>query len=136
MSAAERIIVKVQLPDGGIVEYAIELSTGPRWKLVVQGIDEGQKEFVADDLFDAQLLLRKELEKAGGRLLCAGARSDVFPSGMSRSMSGGRKAYIMQLGKSPIRSDLVDIFSYAEPGVVGTVGQQQQFHQKWIESRS
>ncbi|HXR90220.1 MAG TPA: hypothetical protein VN750_08055 [Steroidobacteraceae bacterium] len=134
---AERIIVKVQLSDGKVVEYTIELATGLPWKLIVQGIDrDGQKEFVADDLFDAQLLLREELEAAGALLLCAGARSDVFPSGMSRSMSGGRKAYMMQLGKSPSRSDLVDIFSYAEPGVVGTVRQQQQFHQKWIESRS
>jgi len=47
-------------------------------------------------------------------------------------MSGGRKAYITELGKKP--TEIVDIFDYAPPESVGSVGQQSAFHVKWVES--
>ncbi len=55
-------------------------------------------------------------------------------SGMSRSMSGGRKAYVTKLGRPALAQDLVDIFDYAEPNCVGSVTDQQVFHSKWVES--
>lgn len=66
-----------------------------------------------EDLFESLGSLRRLLE-AEDRLLCvAGARGDVFPSGMSRQMSGGRKAYRVVRGRRPGRNDLVDIFDPA-----------------------
>ena len=63
-------------------------------KLVASGLGLNNREFAGVDLFAAFLELREELEKAGHLLLCAGSRVDVWPSGMSRSMCGGVRAYI------------------------------------------
>ena len=131
---SETRCVKVQLADKNISECTIETSDEPPWKLTFSGIHTGQSEFKADDLFEAMIGLRKELEARGCLLLCAGARADAFPSGMARDMSGGRKVYITRLGVQAARSDLVDIFDYAEPESIGTVEQQREFHQAWIAS--
>jgi hypothetical protein len=88
--------------------------------------------FEGSDLFDALMSLRKQLEGAGFRLLCAGARRDVYPSGMARSMGNARKAYIFELGKPA--TELVDIFAEARPEQVGTVDEQQRFRQQWMTS--
>lgn len=83
-------------------------------------------------MFDALIVLRKQLESAGLRLLCAGARRDAYPSGMARSMGGARKAYIFGLGKPA--TELVDIFAEAQPEQVGTVDEQQRYRQQWMAS--
>ena len=57
-------------------------------------------------------------------LLCAGARPDIFPSGMSRGMGDGRKAYITRLGQPALRTGLVDIFDDAELDAVRTIEEQ------------
>jgi hypothetical protein len=132
---SETMSVKVQLADKTIRDCAVEASHAPPWKLICSGIDADRRGFDGDDLFEAMIGLRKELEGLGCLLLCAGARADVFPSGMSRSMAGGRKAYVTRLGMPAGRSDVVDIFDYAGPESVGTVEQQREFHQKWIVSQ-
>lgn len=93
-----------------------------------------QREFSGDDLFDALVKLRTQLERHGCQLLCKGARPDVFPSGMSRSMGGGRQAYIMRLGKPARMEDLVDIFDFAAAEQVDVVDAQKEFREKWINS--
>ena len=113
------------------MEGAIEVHTRP-WKLVFSAPGLQRQEFTARDLFDALVALRRELEKLGIKLLCAGARTDVFPSGMSRSMGGGRKAYVMRMGTPA--SELVDIFDYAGPELVGGVDQQREFRDQWLVS--
>jgi len=75
--------------------------------------------------------LRKKLDEQGALLLCAGSRIDVFPSPMS---SVGYKAYVTRLGFQGQREDLVHIFDYASPEIVGTIGQQNEFHSQWTES--
>ncbi|GCE91922.1 hypothetical protein MSKU15_3523 [Komagataeibacter diospyri] len=49
-------------------------------------------------------------------------------------MSGGRKAYIVKKGKPANLSDMVDIFDYAKPSVIGTVAQQEEFFKSWVNS--
>ncbi len=127
--------VKVQLADKTIRDCTVRVSHAPPWRLTFFGIYLEQREFDGNDLFDAMVALRRKLEGLGCLLLCAGARPDVFPSGMSRSMAGGRKAYVTQLGMPAGRSDMVDIFDYAKPEWVGTVEEQRDFHRKWIASR-
>jgi hypothetical protein len=131
---SEAKTIKVRLADGTIKECAIALSNSPPWKLTFSGIELGVPEFSGEDLFEALNALRGALEKSGAQLLCAGARPDVFPSGMSRGMGGGRKAYVTRIGAPALRTDLVDIFDYAGPELVGTVAQQEAFHEKWTES--
>jgi hypothetical protein len=126
--------IKVRLGDGTIKECAIVPSSSPPWRFAFSGIELPVPEFAGDDLFEALIALRSELEKIGAQLLCAGARPEVFPSGMSRSMGGGRKAYVTRLGSPALRTDLVDILEYAGPEAVGSVAQQKAFHEKWTGS--
>ena len=77
------------------------------------------KAVIAVEAFNAIQALRQYLEAKGYRLLCVGARPDVVPSGISRSMGGGRQAYFIRSGKQA--TELIDIFDYAEPALVGTV---------------
>jgi hypothetical protein len=76
------------------------------------------------DLFDALTTLRRSLESDGWLICCAGASRDVYPSGMSRQMSGGRAAYRHVTGRQPGQADLVDILDAVDPvEVVGVDAQ-------------
>jgi hypothetical protein len=108
---------------GGVVEQvSISPSVRSPWTLVVSGLGMQSRAFEGNDLFDALTALRKDLENLGFRLLCAGARPDVYPSGMARSMGNARKAYICELGRPA--TELVDIFAGARPEQVSTLSEQ------------
>ncbi len=92
------------------------------------------REYVADNLFDALLLLRERLESNNVKILCTGSRYDVYPSRMSIQMSNGRKAYQLTLGKQAEENDVVDIFTPASVEQIGTVADQRAFYKRWIES--
>lgn len=85
-----------------------------------------------DDYFNRPVELRLKVERQGHRLLCAGCRPEVWPSGMSRDMGGGRKAYVHCRGYPT--EHLVDIFDPAATEAVGTVQQQRDFIADWLES--
>jgi hypothetical protein len=88
--------------------------------------DVGGDRYVASgfDLFDSLTKLRRALE-ADGLLICIqGARADVHPSGMSRQMGGGRRAYRHVSGRRPGVADLVDIFDAADCKEVVSVENQ------------
>lgn len=119
--------------DGKLLKLSVKISVSPPWTLEYDW--SGQHRSLHDtDLFEALREMRKELEDAGYQLLCAGARPDVAPSGMSRDMGGGRKAYVLHLSKPGSRDDMVDIFDAAEPASVGTVQQQREYFEKWKAS--
>ena len=87
-----------------------------------------------DDYFDCLTAVRRTLESEGAILLCQGARRDVWPSGMARSMAAGLKAYVLVNRRPPTPDDLVDIFDPAEPGDVGTVTEQERVRDEWFAS--
>ncbi|MGD9584853.1 MAG: hypothetical protein AB7V26_14445 [Lysobacterales bacterium] len=133
----EEIVIHVLLADGTIQAIRVDIQQIGEmglWSLKVLDMAMAGRSYVGDDLFEAMIELRKDLEQGGSALLCAGARQDVFPSGMSRSMSDGRKAYVTRIGEPANRSDLIDIFSYSPSPTVGTVQQQSMFHAEWVES--
>jgi len=125
--------VKVQLTDGTIKECSIDIMSSSPAKLLFSGLRLPKRDFLGDDLFEAVIALRLELETIGAQLLCIGSRRDAFPSGMSRDMGGGRKVSIACLG-NPMNEKLFDIFDYAEPELVSSVADQNEFHEKWIAS--
>ncbi len=90
--------------------------------------------FTGSDLFEALCDLRQALEGMRIQALCAGAQVNVYPSGMSRSMSGGRKAYVLKEGVRS--SDLVDIFERGDALFCGSVADQKAFYQTWVRSLS
>lgn len=97
---------------------------------------EGSKEFVADgsDLFDALINLRKILYSHGLFILCKGAHVNVYPSPMSRSMSGGLMAYELTKGQPASRKNLVNVFDEGDESVVGSPDDQIAFYKEWLDS--
>jgi hypothetical protein len=128
----QSVRIKAVLPSGAIEEVAISPSCSPPWTLNFSGLGMRDHTFSGTDLFGALVALRRHLEGMGYRLLCAGARRDVYPSGMARAMGSARKAYVFELGKPA--QDVVDIFAQAQLEQVGTVDEQEQFRQEWIGS--
>src|ERR1700722_4465885 len=132
MNKTENITANVRFSDGTIAELRLEISLDQECGLCqirLVGSEENVTCFRETDLYKAMQALREYLEAKGCQLLCAGARPDVAPSGMSRSMGDGRKAYVLHLGKQA--TELVDIFDYAEPALVGTVQLQREHVRAW-----
>lgn len=126
------LTARILNPDGSIHCGVFRTSVNPPWKLTFSGAGVVEQVFEGSDLFEALTALRVQLENKGFRLLCAGARRDVCPSGMSRSMGGGRKAYVFEIGKSA--KELIDIFEDALPNQIATVEEQFLFRQEWMKS--
>jgi hypothetical protein len=110
-----------------------ETAPAPEAWLEFRDFDGTLRRFEASDIFEALVAVRRSFEERGCRLLCAGARPDVWPSGMGRSMARGRKAYVTRLGSPAKLEALVDIFDPATTELVGTVEEQRAFHEKWFE---
>jgi hypothetical protein len=86
------------------------------------------------DFFNCLCQIRLELEKKGIKILCNGARVDVWPSGMMRDMSNGILAYIMKMGLQSKVEDRVNIFEPAKPEEIGTVHEQSEYAKNWFKS--
>jgi len=119
-------------PDGSVTVLEVSPTSTPPWALTVNGGAFRERRFEGDDLFSALIALRRELEPSGGRLLCAGSRRDVYPSGMSRSMGSARQAYLIKLGEPA--TVLVDIFDRADARDVGTIDEQSAYKTRWATS--
>ena len=87
----------------------------------------------SDNIFDSVVELRKKLELKNIYLLCNASVINVYPSGMQKEF-GGTKAYKLQMGKQAILIDVVDIFDYDSELKIGSVKEQEEFYENWIES--
>ncbi len=96
--------------------------------------DEWTLESTAEDWFDAFCAIRRDLETRELLPACYGAHLQAFPSGMSRSMGGGRKLYRLTLGKQALTKDLVGLFDAGDDVIPSTVDAQHQFFDQWIDS--
>ena len=131
----ELIKVKIKPNHGAIIEAELKVeSVGNKCLISLNTYEIINGYFEAQDLFGAFVQMHSYLDQQGAKLLCNGARRDAFPSGMSRRMGGGRKTYITRLGMPSRRTDLVDIFDYAEARNVGTIQEQKDYHDKWVSS--
>jgi hypothetical protein len=80
--------------------------------------------------FFALAEIRLELEKKGLKILCNGAKRNVYPSGMSAI---GELAYELKIGKQAKKQ--VNIFHEAkEIKDIATVNEQKEFWKAWLES--
>lgn len=130
-----RVAVQIADPSGtrtATIEY------GPKRDLcsLKLTLDDGRA-FTAEssDYFECLILVRRDLEAEGIVVCCHGARRDVWPSGMTRDMGAGLKAYVLRLGRAPDRGDLISIFEPADRALIGTVAEQQGHFREWWESR-
>ncbi len=84
-------------------------------------------------LFEALQIARNEASKVGLTLLCNGARLNVYPSPMMRSMGGAAMAYTLTLGEQAQRKNIVCIFDNTEEPI-STPKEQDEFYQRWLKS--
>ena len=87
----------------------------------------------SDNIFDSVVELRKKLELNNIYLLCNASAINVYPSTMQKEF-GGTKAYKLQMGKQAVLTDVVDIFDYDNELKIGSVKEQEEFYENWIES--
>lgn len=122
MDLEERFILLVS--DSATRTEQLKISTSPPWALVLSW---GDVELASDgnDSFECLTNLRLELESKSWQICCAGARIDVYPSGMSRQMSAGRKAYVHSPDPSAGGNYLIDIFDASHRSICGTVAEQR-----------
>ncbi len=94
---------------GSAVRGELQIDGASPWRLRLEcgGVGYSSEGL---DLFESLTSLRLQLEADGLALCVEGARADVFPSGMSRQMTGGRKAYRIVRGRRSGPDDLVDVF--------------------------
>ena len=130
-------LVNVQLADGRMSEaelvsfakYAFEAYAGATClELQIENVGNFAQE--SHSHFDALINLRKELEPLQIKVLCWGARKDVWVSGMQRDMGAGKTAYLLSFkgeGRKPEQS----IFDYAPPETIGTVEEQRKYADAW-----
>ncbi len=93
-----------------------------------------ERHFDAPDLFECLRAFRRVVEPEGFRVLCQGARPNVWPSGMSRD-AGAWKSYVHTLGQPALTKDLVGTFDPVDDiASVGTVAEQDEFMRRhWEE---
>ena len=87
----------------------------------------------SDNIFDSVVELRKKLELNNIYLLCNASVINVYPSTMQKEF-GGTKAYKLQMGKQATLNDVVDIFDYDNELKIGSVKEQEEFYESWLES--
>ena len=138
LAEAERYPVRVIGGAGGDATGELQVweeAPGQPGAVLVRLVLGGEAvQAVAEDCFAALVELRRELEATGRLLVCNGSSLDVYPSGMSRSMGVGQKAYRLTMGRQALMADLVSIFETA-PGVrPSRVDQQAAFFERWIAS--
>ena len=134
----ERRPVTLISSDGGAVpgEFLLwEESPGDadRVRLAVRfGGEEVARE--ADDFFSALCSIRTDLEAAGLMPRCYGSSRNVHPSGMSRGMGTGERAYRLYPGQRGRASDVVDIFDDGPDVDPVSVQMQEAYYRAWLES--
>src|SRR4051812_17953875 len=102
MVELEKKPVEVVSTDGQVskAEFTLWEMSPLNEEMVRLVLTTGDKVFTADadSYFDALNLIRHDLEEIGLRPKCFGASLNVYPSGMSRGMGTGDKAYRLTLG--------------------------------------
>ena len=69
-----------------------------------------QLEECVGDVFEALGMVRRRIERESLVPFCWGASLDVYPSGMSRNMSAGLRAYQLRMGELARTADLLRSF--------------------------
>jgi hypothetical protein len=120
---------------GGEHECRITCDVAGRAYHLTAIVDRGEPLSVeAGDCFEGLRLIRRQLDRENLRLCCAGARRDVWSSGMQRDMGMGLTAYVLTVPRTEQRPPVVGIFDAAETDTVATVADQEAFYQEWLAS--
>jgi len=127
-------IFDIEIINNGKIEksklFLLEIEDEINLKIEIERTIYSSK---SDNIFDSIVELRKKLELNNIYLLCNASVINVYPSGMQKEF-GGTKAYKLQMGKQATLSDVVDIFDYDSELKIGSVKEQEEFFESWIEN--
>jgi hypothetical protein len=128
--------VDLPLLSGGAVVDACKLrfTNSPPWSLHFASSMIGDGLLEGVDLFECLKTFRRSLEERDLRIGCNGARVDTWATAMSRQMGGGRKVYVLTMGKQQSLEDLVDTFAEGPIDKIASVDEQNQYFKQWLES--
>jgi hypothetical protein len=90
----------------------------------------------ADDLFEALVRIREQLEPQGWFVAVQGSRLGVYPTAMQREMAGGLNVQVMRMGEQARLGDVVETFAEADPSTLATVAAQRERAMEWERSVS
>ncbi len=122
VQGGSRLLARIRFSDGE--PCVVEASIGPDPPIRGEG----------SDLFDALAAVRRQLDTRSVLLQCNGSRRDVYPSQMQRQATSGRRAYVLNLPRSPARPPTVDIFDTAPPdSVLASVDEQRAWFDQWVQ---
>ena len=120
----------------GTVSFLLE-STPDLTRITLVDEALGSKIFEGDS-FEALSKFRRHLEAFGLKPACLGASRYVYPSGMSRSMTAGRAAYLLESQRPATKDDIVDIFDPLPPNMplsdLASVAEQEAFRMSLFTS--
>jgi hypothetical protein len=129
-------LLKIQDEQGFFIDAQVEyFSLSFRnWTLEFTSPITEKLSFTEGDVFECLTQLRLELAKYGYKPLCAGARLDVYPSGMARDMGNGLSAQVMSSDPTTEWEDVqhIYIFDYAEPNLIASVEEQFNYFGTWL----
>jgi hypothetical protein len=128
MTEKTLVPLKIQDEQGFIIDAQVKYFSlsWPDWTLEFTSSITEKLSFTEGDVFECLTQLRLKLAKYGCKPLCAGARLDVYPSGMSRDMGSGLSAQVMSQEPKTKWEDVqhVHIFDYTEPDFIASVEEQ------------
>lgn len=110
----------------------LHLRVGNEFSILVELPDGSAVEGSGQDFFEALCEVRRTLELGGRRLLCAGARRNVYPSAMQRQWTQGRRAYVLGGVPKGEKPPVVDIFWPAGAEDVVSVEEQHVWYIRWL----
>ena len=128
---SRRRVDAVRGDDRAVVQ--LEWSDKPPWHVSADG-PFGRVVEHDDDLFSALGAVRRVLERDGWLLHVNAASVNAWPSQMAQQ-AGGRKVYLLSMGRPARREDLVDAFAPLQSGMAATVEEQKAYHDTWARAR-
>ena len=112
----------------------LELLEHPNSKLRIELNDQSYSA-ISTDAFSALNKIRKTTDELGIQFLIQGTRPNCWPSGISGQMSNGTKCYLHEMKlENHHSSDLVRTFDSVDKSDVGTLREQIDFQEKWVEA--
>jgi hypothetical protein len=114
-------------------DLGIDYSLGDVCRLTLRMPTHVQFCFHGESCWVAVQLMRESLEPLGYLFCCNAARKNAVMSRMGTQM-GGEMIYLVRMGKSALRRDMVDVFDYAPAKDVVTLIRQREFEEKWYQS--
>ena len=116
----------------GLIDWSKELTQEGRTSYTVRLAWNGESvSGVADDMFEALVEIRRQVEPKGWLLAIQGSRLNAYPSGMARDMGGGEKVYVLRPRQPALLTDLVDTLADTSIDDIATVDEQLKFFENW-----